>query len=107
MKRIKRKCKSSGNLGCYFFICLLVSIVLYLFDGDFYFGIFVVVVSSQLYPLIVTFFATILLTRGYITEKSYVVIILKGFKIVDMLKNLVASSVTGKLHKSPRENKFQ
>lgn len=100
MKRIRKR-KWFWILAYYMLMLsyLLVSIILYIFVREC--GLWAALaVTAISYPLMVLIIATILRMRGDITEKSFISLVLEGFKITYLIRNTRNDSVNIKSKKS-------
>ena len=85
MKRVRKKCKWFWELAYCMVFYLLVSIILYIFVKEF--GLWVALATTAIsYPIMVLVIATILRMRGDITERSFIGLVLEGFKITHLLQ---------------------
>jgi hypothetical protein len=104
MNLVNKSRKWFWNLAYCMIFYLLVSIILYIFVKEFDLWVALVMTAIS-YPLMVLFIATILRMRGDITEKSFIGLVLEGFKITHLLQKSRCDSTDVKMDKSSRSKK--
>jgi hypothetical protein len=104
MKRARKKGKRFWNLAHCMLFYLLVSIISYVLVKEF--GLWTALaITAIIYHFIVLNIATILRMRGDITERSFICLVLEGFKAINLFKKIWDDSAGSKPTNSPRAKK--
>ncbi len=104
MKSVRKKYKRFWNLACCMLFYLLFIIILYILWKEF--GLLAALAVTEMsYRFMVLAIATNLRMRGDITERSFIRLVLEGFKTTSLFKKIGSDSVSVKPDSSSRTKK--